>query len=816
MSESIVNSEAIFIGANKQNQVSDYDKATGLIAFGAGKCIALWDPLDPNSRGVHRTLKGHASQVTCIRFIQSTPLMVSASEDFHIKIWKHSPGLNTASEWECIQTIDNYGHTIVTIDVLPGVLAVGCASGTVSLWIQDKVTGLFSLETEFEMGKNILPLCLSLSEVVEDRYLVAVGATSPNIFIYSFVVESGKVEYCKLDAVLEGHEDWVKSISFRHQEVPGDYLLCSGSQDRYIRIWRVRVNDLIEDSTADGKKLTLLKNKQYKFVVGNDNMGITRENGESKMPNELRVCINFEALIMGHDDWISSLQWHESKLQLLASTADTALMVWEPDASFGIWVCSMRLGDVSTKGGSTATGSSGGFWSCMWFTRDGTDYILTNGKTGSWRIWEVKNSETVSQKVAATGNVREVTDIAWSPRGDYLLSTSLDQTTRLYAPWCYNSDGTKRKVITWHEFSRPQIHGYDMVCIEPIMDTRFVSAGDEKILRSFDEPRGVAELLRKFSHIEAQHEEAMPESAALPVLGLSNKAAEDEDEDIDELGINHATAEYEEYRNLSYDIVTSLNTPPTEDQLQRHLLWPEIEKLYGHGYEVVCVAVSPDGKLIASACKSTTVQHATIRLFSTETWLEIKPPLSFHSLTVTRLRFSQDNRHLVAVSRDRKWSVWERGTNGENFSLKYKNEKPHTRIIWDVDWLPLEYGNAFVTGSRDRTIKLWLFDEELGDYKMVKTLKHEKSITAVSVLGKPVEEKFWLATGQEDGAIIIYNIIGEDIIEVEKFASDITPADRVTRLRWSSKEFEGKLLLAASSSDTSTRIYSVSHLSPAL
>ena len=35
----------------------------------------------------------------------------------------------------------------------------------------------------------------------------------------------------------------------------------------------------------------------------------------------------------------------------------------------------------------------------------------------------------------------------------------------------------------------------------------------------------------------------------------------------------------------------------------------------------------------------------------------------------------------------------------ENFSLKYKNEKPHTRIIWDVDWLPLEYGNALVTGS---------------------------------------------------------------------------------------------------------------------
>ena len=33
----------------------------------------------------------------------------------------------------------------------------------------------------------------------------------------------------------------------------------------------------------------------------------------------------------------------------------------------------------------------------------------------------MKNNETVSQKVAATGNVREVTDIAWSPSGDYLF-----------------------------------------------------------------------------------------------------------------------------------------------------------------------------------------------------------------------------------------------------------------------------------------------------------------------------------------------------------------------------------------------------------
>ena len=119
------------------------------------------------------------------------------------------------------------------------------------------------------------------------------------------------------------------------------------------------------------QRLTLLSNKQYKFQID----------------DELRVGINFEALIMGHDDWISSLQWHESRLQLLAATADTSLMVWEPDETSGIWVCSLRLGEMSSKGASTATGSSGGFWSCLWFTHERIDFFLTNGKTGSWRIW---------------------------------------------------------------------------------------------------------------------------------------------------------------------------------------------------------------------------------------------------------------------------------------------------------------------------------------------------------------------------------------------------------------------------------------------
>lgn len=43
---------------------------------------------------------------------------------------------------------------------------------------------------------------------------------------------------------------------------------------------------------------------------------------------------------------------------------------------------------------------------------------------------------------------------------------------------------------------------------------------------------------------------------------------------------------------------------PTEDYLVRRTLWPELNKLYGHGSELKCVGCSSDGTLIASSAKS--------------------------------------------------------------------------------------------------------------------------------------------------------------------------------------------------------------------
>ena len=80
---------------------------------------------------------------------------------------------------------------------------------------------------------------------------------------------------------------------------------------------------------------------------------------------------------------------------------------------------------------------------------------------------------------------------------------------------------------------------------------------------------------------------------------------------------------------------------------------------YGHGYEIFAISASPKGDLVASVSKATKQEHATIRLWEVGSWKQVGV-LSFHTLTVTQLAFSHSGERILAVSRDRCWSLWKR------------------------------------------------------------------------------------------------------------------------------------------------------------
>ncbi|CUM65997.1 uncharacterized protein PRCAT00003651001 [Priceomyces carsonii] len=792
-----VDQEAIFIGCNKQSYVSDFNDNAKLVAFGACNTVALWHPVTADKKGVYFTLKKHSKEVTGVRFIPESDFLVSVGEDGEVNIWKKKGDI-----YELHQSLKVNEHSITCLSVQnKDVFLTGGSDGRVCLWVLNKETQEYFLLQDFEVKLNFYPTTLALQSIVDGHYTLAVGGTSSLIFVYSFVLSnSNEMVAFEKAAELSGHEDWIKCLTFATEAENESYILASGSQDRYIRLWRLNLGDSIDDSDEDDSKLILLSNKQYKFHIGS-----------------IRAAFSFDALIMGHDDWVTCLKWHPSytfhrgqkTLQLLSCSADTSLMIWEMDKLSGIWCCVSRLGELSIKGASTATGASGGFWSCLWFSDQDTksQYILANGKTGSFRVYESVDGKSFNPALGITGAIRDVTDVIWANGGRTLMATSLDQTTRLFAPW---SEGRSHR--SWHEFSRPQIHGYDMICLDSISPVKFVSGGDEKILRVFEVTLSVCKQLKTLSGIDISsenNEERLPGFASLPVLGLSNKAESVVEQSETSSPDLENTTDYQE----NEEELSALTSPPLEDHLQRFTLYPEIEKLYGHGYEMTCCCTNPGGTLIASACKSNSAKHAVIRIFKVkDDYQQCNQTLSGHNLTVTSMEFSDNGKYLLAVSRDRQYSLWEVADESSgSFRLIELNERAHSRIIWDCSWVPCNpYGTFFLTASRDKQVKLWSLDTNV---VLEGSVKLHHPVTSISCyLSTRTNGILIIAAGLENGDIVI---ISSDLREknlktICTFDPSINPASRINKLALSLHlSNNSQLLLGVGSSDSSTRIYSL-------
>lgn len=190
---------------------------------------------------------------------------------------------------------------------------------------------------------------------------------------------------------LTGHDDWVRGLDFALNEA--DLKLASSSQDAFIRLWKF--------STAD-------------------------ERGTTLQTSQTTYKVTLESVLTGHEGWIYSVKWSPDGKQLLSASIDKTLIVWEYDAVTNLWLDKVRLGEV---GGNTL-----GFYTGV-FSPDGQS-ILAYSYHGAFHLWR-RNEEVDSwePQVTVGGHFDEVVDLSWDPNGEFLITTSSDQTTRIHAPW---------------------------------------------------------------------------------------------------------------------------------------------------------------------------------------------------------------------------------------------------------------------------------------------------------------------------------------------------------------------------------------------
>lgn len=176
---------------------------------------------------------------------------------------------------------------------------------------------------------------------------------------------------------------------------------------------------------------------------------------------------------MPHQDRVTAVRWHPGG-ELLATTSDdgTAVLArWPPGDVVAAVESNVSLGSICWDHGGQTLALGG--W-------DNEVYL--------WRPFDPANASGASQLVQLSGHTAALHDIAWSPDGTRLVTTSGDGTARIWD-------------VAEHRESA-QLPAGEAFVVDWSTDGRFIATGSrDGTARIWDAPTG--ELVQELIHPEA-------------------------------------------------------------------------------------------------------------------------------------------------------------------------------------------------------------------------------------------------------------------------------------------------------------------------
>lgn len=765
-------------------------------------------------------LAGHSKKVNGQRFITNLDDELGVKSEQQLDYIISTSYDKSAIIWQVYQSQSSIQHEILYELKSPNEIFISRCSikrdnqfvsvtttidGDINLWVNDEIAQTIRVNF-YCFDSKVHVIKRNNTRLI----LIILAGSDKNLHIY-------QLNETMLDHIfdLTGHNDWIKCVDCLNlASRQSEFLIASASQDSFVRVWHMKIVDYEIDPREIRTKAADLTTKS--------------PNIERK---QLKLTATLETVLSGHEGNVHGLCWFkeqaETILQLVTCSEDKTIIIWEssvptaqsnesegapeqPDvrdrrpASAGIWKELQRIGE---------TGETNLPFLSVCLSTDETT-LYSNSLKGAIHSWR-KLGKSWLPNETISGHFDSITDISWEKNGAYLLSSSLDKTCRLHA--------TASSDNKWHELARPQVHGHEINCLASLDFEKFASGSEEKTIRTFEATQFFMKSFKNLavSNLPGNVElnlSTLPNHAQLPALGLSNRAAQSPYDVADELNDKGPSNAWYNISKLVEDLAKTdhLEKPPIEEILLQSTLWWETNKLFGHGNELHTLAANSTGSYLASASRANRKELANIIVWECSKFRKAAT-IEYHMLTVTRLKFSPNDKYLLSVSRDRTWCLSER-TNQARPAFRSvigtnKANSLHDRIIWDCCWT---YDSKyFMTVARDKKAILWSVDKLISskqvDYSGDQTNVIECSIQnqadcAIQAVDSPnfkiSPESYLFALGFEDGTLSLNLVSGNSwnqLLNLKQFHQ--LPIKRLAFKPKNSGENESQIVLASGADD---------------
>ncbi len=372
---------------------------------------------------------------------------------------------------------------------------------------------------------------------------------------------------------------------------------------------------------------------------------------------------------------------------------------------------------------TTLMGHDDGVLSIAWSPNG--DRLASSSVDQTITIWDVSNSQALT---TLQGHTASVLSVAWSPDGSQLASGSLDQKVMVW------------DVASGQALTTLQGHTASVWSVAWSPDgTRLASGSVDQTVVIWDIPSGGA-LTTLRGHSASVASVAWSPDGSQLASGSSDRTA---------IIWNVATGQALVTLRGHTDWVRSIAWSPDGGQLasasldQTVILWDvssgqALSTLRGHTDSVWSVAWSPDGGQLASGSVDRTVIVWDISDGGASTTLQ------GHTDSIASVAWSPDGGRLASGSADRTAVVWNVFTGQALATLR-----GHTDSVWSVAWSP--DGSRLVSGSLDGTVIIW----NVSTGQTLTTLRGHTD-WVLSVAWSPDGTR--LASSSVDGTVIIWNV----------------------------------------------------------